>query len=339
MSSKKLSLSFQSVYKKELSKINQHLQKTLFSLIQREKIKSAKDQNLIPLPKEMKKLHSAMKYSLFPGGKRFRSLLPVLLAKALKKPIRIVLPFSSALEMIHTYSLIHDDLPCMDHEMERRGKKTNHRVFGEALALLSGNTLLTEAFSLLMKSYKKNPLLNLNLMQILLEAIGFSGMLGGQAIDIEKQNQQKKLLIKNESLNKKLKILKDLHKRKTGSLIEGAILGASLLLEVKPPLEKNLKNLGLYLGLAFQIADDVCDSLKKNQETQKIKAKKPFPVINPKQKKHPSPASIVSFSDSIGLKQSQEILNELTQMALACIPGKEFYSLRELVKWNQKRRI
>ena len=135
--------------------------------------------------KAMGQLHESMTYSLFSGGKRFRPLLSLFVARTFLKDNKDFFGFAGAIEMVHTYSLIHDDLPCMDDDDERRGKPTNHKLYGEAVALLAGDCLLTEAFHLLTESYKGQPSLCVELCGLLSKAAGFCGMVGGQVIDIE----------------------------------------------------------------------------------------------------------------------------------------------------------
>lgn len=199
-------------------------------------------------PQYSDRLIESMQYTLLSGGKRFRPVLCLLAAKALQLNTEYALPFASALEMIHSYSLIHDDLPCMDDDNERRGKPTNHKVYGEALALLAGDALLTEAFTLLADHY--GPELP-GLIKILGGAAGPGGMIGGQAMDMGFGQK-----IKSEM------DLKQMHLGKTGRLISAAVEGAGLLAKVTAAEQEDLQKIGNQLGLAFQIKDDLLDKDK-----------------------------------------------------------------------------
>ena len=204
-------------------------------------------------------LINVMKYSLLSGGKRLR---PILVLEAYRlftndESYEKALPYACALEMIHTYSLIHDDLPCMDNDNYRRGKLTNHKVFGEAQALLAGDTLLTYAFEVIAAnehvSHKSRALASLALSRY----AGFSGMAGGQMIDLDSGNNIK-------SLNDLFKM----HSLKTGALIKcGLVLGDLAYCDtpdddVIADLEKIADN----IGIAFQIKDDILDKTS-NVET------------------------------------------------------------------------
>lgn len=184
-----------------------------------------------------------MNYSLLSEGKRFRPLLSLLTAKTLEKPMLSALPMATAVELIHTYSLIHDDLPVMDDDDERRGRPTNHKVYGDAMALLAGDALLTLAFGVLADSGSPN--IGAAVRQ-LSEAAGPRGMVGGQVLDIKGGNLPENALA-------------DIHARKTGALIRVAVEGTAILLEASTPQTQALARYGDNLGLAFQLADDLQD--------------------------------------------------------------------------------
>ncbi|CAD7771543.1 MAG: Farnesyl diphosphate synthase [Candidatus Methanoperedenaceae archaeon GB50] len=193
----------------------------------------------------------AMRYSLFAGGKRLRPILCLAATEIVGGKKETALPVACALEMIHTYSLIHDDLPAMDNDDFRRGKPTNHRVFGEAMAILAGDGLLTEAFYLL--TYpdlleKIPPAQLVWISHLIAQAAGFRGMVSGQVMDLEATGKEIGL-----------EELKAIHDHKTGALIRvavesGAIIGGGNKTEVEA-----LKEYGTQIGLAFQIVDDVLD--------------------------------------------------------------------------------
>ncbi|MFC1517048.1 polyprenyl synthetase family protein [Candidatus Margulisiibacteriota bacterium] len=193
-------------------------------------------------------LSKAIRYSLLAPGKRIRPILTLAVADMFGKKNREVIPAACAIEMIHVYSLIHDDLPAMDNDDLRRGKPTNHKVFGEALAILAGDTLQAEAFGMLAK-IKGNKLLN-SIISELAYACGTNGMAAGQALDLQAEN--KKI---------KLNALYKLHSLKTGRLLRAAVRIGAILSGAKP---RELKALTIYaesLGLAFQIQDDLLDVL------------------------------------------------------------------------------
>lgn len=193
-------------------------------------------------------LLEAIKYSLFSGGKRFRPAVGFLLGNALGLETSRLLPWLSAVECIHTYSLIHDDLPSMDNDTLRRGKPTNHVVFGEATALLAGDALLTEAFSIISEYYQDSPKLGLQLVQILALASGVEGMVGGQAMDLGASLE-----------NSDLQIAETIHHLKTGALIRSVAEGLGVLAEVSPSDQARLTQFGAHLGYAFQLKDDLLD--------------------------------------------------------------------------------
>ena len=203
-----------------------------------------------------------MRYSLMSGGKRIRPFIVIESYRLFAKDnfdIKKVLPFACALEMIHTYSLIHDDLPCMDNDDLRRGKPTNHRVFGEAQALLAGDTLLTYAFEVLASNkYVSDKSIRLATLT-LSKCAGFSGMAGGQMIDISS----------NDTVNN-FDLLKKMHSLKTGALIRCAMLLGYYASSDNndEQIISNLEEYATNLGIAFQIRDDIFDYFQ-NLETGK----------------------------------------------------------------------
>lgn len=192
------------------------------------------------------KLFDSMKYSLMAGGKRLRPVLSVAGAEAVSGEIDDALHFGIALEMIHTFSLIHDDLPAMDDDDLRRGKPTNHKIFGEATAILSGDGLLAEAFYYFLSNVDNKK--NIQALKLLSYATGARGMTGGQQIDMD-----------SEGKNVDLEELEKLHKMKTGALIKAAVVGGAMLAGADDKQLKDIGDYGEYLGLAFQIADDILD--------------------------------------------------------------------------------
>lgn len=197
-----------------------------------------------------KKVFEAMGYSLFAGGKRLRPSIMMMTAKMLGKNPEIVLPFACAMEMIHTYSLIHDDLPAMDNDDLRRGKPTNHKVFGEATAILAGDGLLTKAFEVA-SNYNEEGVLPkdvLRAIKVLSNSAGADGMIGGQMIDIESHNED-------------LELLRHLHSLKTGAIIRASGVIGAILSGADEAQIKAIDDYCYNLGIAFQIQDDILDVL------------------------------------------------------------------------------
>jgi geranylgeranyl diphosphate synthase type II len=194
-----------------------------------------------------KKLYDAMEYSVKVGGKRIRPILLLTTYSMYKRDYEEAMPIACALEMIHTYSLIHDDLPCMDDDDLRRGKATNHKVFGEAIAVLAGDGLLNEAMNIMFKSSAKSEL-HLKASTKITFAAGAEGMIGGQVVDIEGENKKVSL----DELNY-------MHSKKTGALINAAIVAGAVLGDAPINHIDKLSSFGDKLGLAFQIKDDILD--------------------------------------------------------------------------------
>ncbi|WP_232696104.1 polyprenyl synthetase family protein [Brevibacillus daliensis] len=204
-------------------------------------------QHNIPAP-----LYESMHYSLMAGGKRLRPILVLAVLEAFDKPIERGLPYAIAIEMIHTYSLIHDDLPAMDDDDLRRGKPTNHKVFGEATAILAGDALLTRAFGLVAESYLHHPEVKpettVQLLVELSKRAGEQGMVGGQMAD---------MLGERQALT--LQQLEYIHQHKTGDLLVASLRGGGYLSEASPEQIDALTQYAFKIGLAFQIKDDILD--------------------------------------------------------------------------------
>ena len=201
------------------------------------------------LPPGRSRLGQAMRYSLLGGGKRLRPIVALAAAEAAGGSARAVLPFACALEMIHTYSLVHDDLPAMDDDDIRRGRPTCHKVYGEGLAILVGDALLTEAFGLLSSARGVPPARTLAAVTEVARAAGAGGMVGGQALDLAA-----------EGMRASLATLRAIHARKTGALFRVAARAGGLVAGAPPAVLRRLTDYGEHLGLAFQIADDILDA-------------------------------------------------------------------------------
>ena len=187
-------------------------------------------------------LGEAMRYSLFAGGKRLRPALALGAAEVVCGDDAPALPAACALEMIHTYSLIHDDLPAMDDDAMRRGKPTCHVVFGEAMAILAGDALLTMAFDLLAETG------DLRVVREVAQASGIGGMAGGQTLDLQYEGREITL-----------EALEELHRRKTGALVRASVVVGAMLAGADDRTVQVLGHYGEYVGLAFQIIDDILD--------------------------------------------------------------------------------
>jgi geranylgeranyl diphosphate synthase type II len=222
-------------------------------------------------------LHESMRYSLFAGGKRIRPILTLAAAEALGYGAPAILPVAASLELVHTYSLIHDDLPSMDNDDFRRGKPTNHKVFGEAMAILAGDALLTLAFELCSAPAYGDGLDASRRVQLIYElavGAGHRGMVGGQVFDIQAENQ-----------DIDLPALQTIHRHKTGMLIRAAVRMGAIATGASPDQLADLTSYAEQIGLAFQIADDVLDvtgtkeELGKSPNADAQRGKKTYPTF------------------------------------------------------------
>ena len=239
-------------------------------------------------------LRDAMQYSLMAGGKRLRPLLVVAAAEALGAQRAAALPVACAVEMVHTYSLIHDDLPAMDNDDYRRGKLTNHKVYGEATAILAGDALLTHAFYSVVQAGRKNGVpaeALLSIVEDLSELAGARGMVGGQVADME-----------GEQGLTDLEQLQYIHLHKTGDLIVFSLLAGARIGGATEGQLDALRVFGRDLGLAFQIQDDILDL---TGDEQKMGKKTQSDVHQQK----------VTYPFFIGMEASQEQVKSLTQSA------------------------
>ncbi len=205
---------------------------------------------LLPVESERpQKLNEAIRYSVLAPGKRLRPTLVIAAAEALGKAAEMVMPVACALECIHVFSLIHDDLPCMDNDDYRRGRLTNHKVYGEAMALLAGDALLALAFELVAANPCSVPLdCVVRTIHIIARASGTRGMVGGQVVDMESQGRE----VSEETLFY-------IHEHKTGALILGSVEAGAVMAGASQPELEALRVYGRQIGLAFQIADDILD--------------------------------------------------------------------------------
>ncbi len=241
------------------------------------------------------RLSDAMRYSLLSGGKRLRPILALAACESVGGAIESAMGLACAVEMIHTYSLIHDDLPCMDNDDFRHGRPTNHKIYGDAMATLAGDALLTDAFKVLARSVSEAVPLELMVATIaeLSEAAGSAGMVGGQVIDIQSENQKL-------SLDE----LKHLHSKKTGALFRASILGGARLGGASAAEMVSLEAFARAVGLAFQVVDDILDvestTEKMGKRTQKDDAlgKATFPALLGLEESHAFARSLMHTAHS-----------------------------------------
>lgn len=220
-------------------------------------------------------LFKAMRYSLFSGGKRFRPVLTLLVAEALGQKAETVLPTACAIEYIHTYSLIHDDLPAIDNDDLRRGRPTCHKVFGEDIALMAGDALFAEAFKLVSDLQKASDSDNIiGVLSEIANAGGATGMVGGQVVDIISTGKEVDL-----------ETVQYIHSHKTGRLIRAAARCGAILSGASDEELTWVTEYGEHLGLAFQITDDILDvvgsveELGKTPGADKLKDKATYPAV------------------------------------------------------------
>jgi geranylgeranyl diphosphate synthase, type II len=232
----------------------------------REAVDAALDQALPPDSAWPATIHRAVRYSLFAGGKRIRPILVLSAGDAVGGRPEDLMPLACAVEMIHTYSLIHDDLPAMDDDDLRRGKPTSHKVFGEAIAILAGDALLTRAFALMAETPKHADVQwmrrRLLATAMLGEACGTSGLIGGQVEDLESEGRT----ISAEALER-------LHRAKTGALLGACVRGGAVLGGATAAEREDLGRYAHAIGLAFQVVDDILDTTEAADQLGKTAGK------------------------------------------------------------------
>ncbi len=239
-------------------------------------------------------LVKSIRYSLLNTGKRIRPILMLAVADLFGKPYENVLAFACAAEMIHTYTLIHDDLPSMDNDDYRRGRLTNHKVFGEAIAILAGDALLTEAFRIMTEASIKNRLSPKRTLEAIYEiayGCGINGVVSGQVMDI---------LSENKKID--MPTLQYIHTHKTGALIVAVIRAAAILCFARKKDLERLTEYGKCLGLAFQIQDDILDV---EGSFEKLGKK---PGVDSARKKN-------TYPSLVGMEESKEMISRLADRA------------------------
>ena len=262
------------------------------------------------MPKEegyQETIMKAMNYSLSAGGKRLRPILTLESCKAVGGDIKDAIPFAMAIEMIHTYSLIHDDLPALDNDDLRRGKPTNHKVFGEAMATLAGDSLLNYAYEIMLSSSinKENPNKYLKAIYEIAKHAGIYGMIGGQVVDVESEN---KIIDKDK--------LDFIHLNKTAAMIVGCMRAGAIIGDAS---EDDLEKITKYaenIGLSFQIVDDILDIIGDEEKLGK--------PIGSDIENHKS-----TYPSLLGLDKSRQIARELREEGKSSI--KDLPSEREFL--------
>ncbi len=240
-----------------------------------------------------KQLFEAMEYSLLAGGKRLRPIFAFEFCRICGTDWKIAAPFAAAIEMIHTYSLIHDDLPSMDNDDLRRGRPTNHKVFGEAMAILAGDALLTDAFAAAATAQLAQPQDMAFAISVLSECAGSLGMVGGQVLDIRSEERE---CTEEEILN--------IQSRKTGALINAAcVLGVIAAGGTEEQIDAAASFAGA-LGIAFQIRDDMLDVIGTKDEMGK--------GVGTDEVKN-------TFVRLYGLEKCEELVQKYTQIALSAL--------------------
>ncbi|MCM8900886.1 polyprenyl synthetase family protein [Caldicoprobacter algeriensis] len=263
-------------------------------------------------------LFKAMNYSLFAGGKRIRPVLLLSAHELVGGNVEESMAVACGLEMIHTYSLIHDDLPAMDDDDLRRGMPTNHKVFGEGIAILAGDALLNLAYEVFLENAMKYPHKlerHVRAAFVIARAAGLHGMIGGQVADIEQEGKD----IHPD-------MLRYIHTHKTGALIEAAVRAGVIIEPIERDVEDAVAKYGQKLGLAFQIVDDILDvtgdaaSMGKNPSRDEVRKKATFPAL-------------------YGLEESRRMARDLIEEAVSHLErfGKDAYFLKEIAYYVLKR--
>ncbi len=213
---------------------------------------------------EPQTIHRAMRYSIFAGGKRLRPILVLASGEALGAATEDLMPAACAVEMIHTYSLIHDDLPAMDNDDLRRGRPTCHKVFGEAIAILAGDALLTQAFRILSADApKRDAEKQLHVIREIANAAGtVEALIGGQVVDMESEGKEVDAAT-----------LEYIHRSKTGAMIRVAVLAGGIVAGASDEQLQKLSDYSKRIGLAFQIADDILDVTQTSEQLGKTAGK------------------------------------------------------------------
>jgi geranylgeranyl diphosphate synthase, type II len=258
-------------------------------------VNRALDRCLPPEEAKPATIHKAMRYSLFAGGKRLRPALCLAAAEACGGDASSALPLACAVECVHTYSLIHDDLPAMDNDDYRRGKLTNHKVFGEGIAILAGDALLTEAFAIAAQAKGWPRYSHRRLVLELAEAAGSLQLIAGQVADLE-----------GEGRKISARELRYIHERKTSALLRCSTRLGGMSANCNLAQLEALTDFGYHVGLAFQIIDDILDVTQTSAQLGKTAGKD-------------AEAQKATYPSIVGLEQSRRIAQQLTRQAFAAL--------------------
>lgn len=283
---------------------------------QQQKVEKALHASLPPAKTKPATIHRAMRYSLFAGGKRLRPILCLAANQATGGQPQDALPLACAVECIHTYSLIHDDLPCMDDDDLRRGKPTSHKVFGEGMAVLAGDALLTIAFELTARARSQKRYSTADMVKELARASGSLGLIAGQVADLEGEG---KTILADE--------LRYIHQNKTAALIASSIrLGAMSANATSTALER-LSKFGQALGLAFQVVDDILDITQTSEQLGKSAGKDVR-------------AQKATYPALLGLERAQQEAARLTRLALSQLKpfGKKGERMEQIARYMLERK-
>lgn len=272
----------------------------------REMLHQYLDSAIPPEAEAPEPIYRSMRYSLFAGGKRLRPVLCMAACETLGGNPGDVLPVAAAIEMVHTYSLIHDDLPAMDNDDFRRGKPTNHKLFGEAIAILAGDALLTLSFDTLLRGPYDSEV-GSRLIKLLAAAGGTRGMIGGQVLDMVNET---KGLSKEE--------LQQLHSMKTAALIRFSVMSPAVVLRSGDKIESALSRYGSEVGLAFQIVDDVLDVEGTTETLGKTAGKD-------------EKSGKVTYPSLIGISESKKLAKDLIENAVAEVASFDRHSYLRLL--------
>lgn len=260
-------------------------------------------------------IHKAMRYSLFAGGKRMRPVLCLAAAEACAGKLETALPLACAVECIHTYSLIHDDLPAMDNDDYRRGRLTNHKVFGEGIAVLAGDALLTQAFEIAARCQAWPRYSHQQVVLEIARAAGSLQLIAGQVADLE-----------GEGRKTSVAQLRYIHERKTSALLCCSVRLGGMSANCTPAQLQALTDFGYHVGLAFQVIDDILDVTQTSEKLGKTAGKD-------------TQAKKATYPSIVGLEKSRKIAEELTNKAFAALkPFKgKAVALNSLAEYLLKR--
>ena len=262
-------------------------------------------------------IHKAMRYSVFAGGKRLRPIMVMEACRAFGGDVEKAMPFACAIEMIHTYSLIHDDLPALDNDDYRRGRLTSHKMFGENMAILAGDALLHHAFETMAEAcVKMNDIKYTKAMLAIAQGAGINGMVAGQVVDVISEGKE----IDKDTLDY-------IHKNKTAAMIIGALKAGAEIGGASDEEIKNIERVGELVGVAFQIQDDILDVTSTLEELGK--------PINSDEKNHK-----VTYATMFGVEDASKIVLDMSNEALEILHsmGDSMVFLERLTEYLIRRK-